>query len=119
MKISVIHIFKYGEVQIISPDFNFKAAFSDLKTLDKLVDFVLSQNPDTTPEYKFHAINIYPDRKIDCIAIGINKNTSTKYMSFSIENNKINYDFVTNLVEELMVLKADKDKIVPVTIKKK
>lgn len=112
MKINVIHIFKYGEIQIISSEFNFKAPCSELKSLQAFISYVNDNKPVGMNEFNFHAINIYPDKKIDCVCKGDNSN-------FSISAEKIDPNFLNPLIQELLDLRAEKEKVMPITIKKK
>lgn len=57
---STLHIFGYGESQVIGKDFNLKAPNSELTGLQAVVDNVYSKKPaDSTATTDYHAINIF------------------------------------------------------------
>lgn len=57
---STLHIFGYGETQLIGTDFNKKVPSSVLTTLQAVVDNVYSFKPVDNPATKeYHAINIF------------------------------------------------------------
>jgi hypothetical protein len=63
---STLHIFGYGETQLIGTDFNKKVSSSVLTTLQAVVDNVYSFKPvDNTANEEYHAINIFYDMFAD------------------------------------------------------
>lgn len=58
-KFNVIHIFAYGETQIIGDDFNFKTATTGLTKVQAVIDNIKSTKPTDKPTGDFHAINIF------------------------------------------------------------
>ena len=57
---NTIHIFGYGETQIIGKDFNKKVPTSVLTTVQAVVDNVYSFKPEgNTSIEEYHAINIF------------------------------------------------------------
>ena len=57
---STLHIFGYGETQLIGTDFNKKVPSSVLTTLQPVVDNVYSFKPEgNTATEEYHAINIF------------------------------------------------------------
>lgn len=63
---NTLHIFGYGEVQVIGKDLNKKVATSELTKVQPVVDNVYSFKPEgsaATEEY--HAINIFNDMFAD------------------------------------------------------
>jgi len=63
---STLHIFGYGETQLIGADFNKKVPSSALTTLQAVVDNVYSFKPvDNPATEQYHAINIFNDMFAD------------------------------------------------------
>lgn len=63
---STLHIFGYGESQVIGKDYNVKAPNSELTGLQAVVDNVYSKKPaDSTATTDYHAINIFHDMFAD------------------------------------------------------
>jgi hypothetical protein len=63
---STLHIFGYGETQLIGTDFNKKVPSSVLTTLQAVVDNVYSFKPvDNPATEQYHAINIFNDMFAD------------------------------------------------------
>jgi hypothetical protein len=63
---STLHIFGYGEIQLIGGDFNKKVPSSALTTLQAVVDNVYSFKPvDNPATEQYHAINIFNDMFAD------------------------------------------------------
>ena len=63
---STLHIFGYGETQLIGTDFNKKVPSSVLTTLQAVVDNVYSFKPvDNPATTDYHAINIFNDMFAD------------------------------------------------------
>jgi len=63
---STLHIFGYGETQLIGTDFNKKVPSSALTTLQAVVDNVYSFKPvDNPATEQYHAINIFNDMFAD------------------------------------------------------
>ena len=63
---STLHIFGYGETQLIGADFNKKVPSTVLTTLQEVVDNVYSFKPaGNTATKEYHAINIFNDMFAD------------------------------------------------------
>ena len=63
---STLHIFGYGETQLIGTDFNKKVPSSVLTSLQAVVDNVYSFKPvDNPANEEYHAINIFYDMFAD------------------------------------------------------
>lgn len=63
---STLHIFGYGETQLIGDGFNKKVKSSDLTTLQNVVDNVWSTKPvGSDASQSYHAINIFNDMFAD------------------------------------------------------
>jgi hypothetical protein len=76
---STLHIFEYGETQLIGEDFNKKVLTSEITKAQAVIDniyFVKPKEIDTTTKY--HAINIVNGKLSICIA-GDTKTWMTDY----------------------------------------
>jgi hypothetical protein len=63
---NTIHIFGYGETQIIGKDFNKKVPTSVLTTVQAVVDNVYSFKPEgNTSTEEYHAVNIFNTMFVD------------------------------------------------------
>jgi hypothetical protein len=63
---STLHIFGYGETQLIGTDFNKKVNTSLLTTAQAVIDNVYSFKPEgNTATKEYHAINIFNDMFAD------------------------------------------------------
>ena len=93
---TTIHIFGYGETQIISKDKKAKVSSSTLTTLDNVIQDVFSKKPsdsETTSEY--HAINIF----VGNFATFIPKQKGQE--SFRVKYSDLNEEYITALVNEI------------------
>ena len=99
---STIHIFGYGEAQIIGKDLNFKAKVSDFTKLQAVIDDVKSKKPEGKASKDHHAINIFDNSKVDYISVD-------KEASFSAKAADLNKTKITALVTEFGTLKAAYD----------
>ena len=56
-----IHIFGYGETQIVSKNLNFKTKTTDLTTVQTVIDEIFSKKPQDSQATidGYHAINIF------------------------------------------------------------
>lgn len=62
IKWSTIHIFGYGETQLIGKDLNKKVKTSELTTVQAVIDNVYSLKPeDNLATTEYHSINIFND----------------------------------------------------------
>lgn len=62
---TTIHIFAYGEAQIISETVNFKTNITYFKKLQAVIDDVKSKKPADKTAGDYHAINIFGDMRAD------------------------------------------------------
>ncbi len=63
---STIHIFGYGETQLIGSDLNKKVPISSLTTVEAVVNNVYSFKPEgNTATEQYHAVNIFNDMFAD------------------------------------------------------
>jgi hypothetical protein len=106
MSFNTIHVFGYGETQIIKADGSKKVASSSLATLQALVDHVESMKPEEVNiEDGYHVIHIMNGMNVQYLGKmpeGVNgrMNRETK-RSFRVDYKDVNHDFINNLVAEL------------------
>lgn len=63
---NTLHIFGYGECQVIGDSFNYKVATSLCTTAQAVIDNVYAQKPQgSTASYDYHAINIFDNMFAD------------------------------------------------------
>lgn len=63
---NTLHIFGYGECQVIGDGFNYKVATSLCTTAQAVIDNVYAQKPQgSTASYDYHAINIFDNMFAD------------------------------------------------------
>ena len=104
MKLNVIHIFGYGECQIISDTVNFKANVSEFKKLQAVIDDVKSLKPAEVDMKEYHAINIFGGKKADYLS----KESENKG-GFSVKFDKLNATKLNALIAEFETLKTKAD----------
>ena len=94
---STLHIFGYGETQLIGADFNKKVSSSVLITLQAVVDNVYSFKPvDNPATEEYHAINIFNDMFADWQT----KDSSTK--GWRTEYSQLDATLIDALVAEIV-----------------
>jgi len=94
---STLHIFGYGETQLIGADFNKKVPSSVLTTLQAVVDNVYSFKPvDNPATEEYHAINIFNDMFADWQT----KDSSTK--GWRTEYSQLDATLIDALVAEIV-----------------
>lgn len=96
---STIHIFGYGEAQIISKDVNFKAKHSDFTKLEAVIADVKSKRPADKADVAIHAINIFKGIRVDYTA-------KEKEGSFSCKVEDLDVTKLNDLVAEFAALKT-------------
>lgn len=104
MKLNVIHIFGYGEAQIISDTINHKANVSEFKKLQAVIDDIKALKPKDVEAAEYHAINIFGSTKADYVSKG-EKNKG----NFSVKFENLNATKLSALVTEFETLKATYD----------
>ena len=96
---STIHIFAYGEAQIISKDLNFKTSVGSFTKLQAVITDVKSKKPADKTDGDYHAINIF--YSADCRYMGKEKESS-----FSCKLSDLNETKLNALIAEFATLKA-------------
>jgi hypothetical protein len=96
MSIKTIHIFGYGETQIIGKDSNVKVSSLSLTKLQAVVDNVFSKKPiDNNSSDVYHAINIFKNAHVDYLP----KEKGQK--SFRIKYSELDSSLVDELITEI------------------
>lgn len=101
-KFTTIHVFAYGEAQIIGKDLNFKSKISNFKKLQAVIDDIKSKKPADKLDKDYRAINIFSDLRADY-------NANEKDSSFNVKYSDLNETKINALVAEFEKLKADFD----------
>lgn len=102
-KFNTIHVFSYGETQVIGKDVNYKHANTELTTLQALADEVYSKKPaDSDASAAFGLINIFHNMFVDF------RPQSGK--GFRVEYKNVDEAKINALVDEVLSRKpADAD----------
>lgn len=103
MKLNVIHIFSYGESQIVSDTLNFKAGVEEFTTLQAVIDDVKSKRPVGVDVKDYHSINIFSE-------IGVRYMSKEKTGSFDCAFADLDQTKLNALIAEFQALK---DAVVP------
>jgi len=103
---NTIHIFAYGEAQIIGKDLNFKAAISKFTKLQAVIDDIKAKKPADVTAGDYHAINIF--YSIDVRYMG-----KAKENSFSCKLAELNETKLNALIAEFATLKAAATPVTP------
>jgi hypothetical protein len=97
---NTIHIFGYGESQLIGKGLNDKVETSKLTLADAVVSNVFSKKPtDNTSTIDFHSINIFNNLFADFTS----KEKGSK--SFRVKYEELDTDLLTSFVNEVIALK--------------
>ena len=92
-----IHIFAYGESQIISKDLNYKTDKSKFKKLQAVIDDIKSKKPADVQDKDYHAINIFEGHKVSYLG-------KEKEGTFSANFSELNSAKLNALVAEFKTL---------------
>jgi hypothetical protein len=94
---STLHIFGYGETQLIGDKVNFKTATSNLLAAQPVVDDVYSHKPvDSDASASYHAVNIFNGMFAD-----FQPNNGT---GFRVQYSELNEILIDALIEEIVAL---------------
>ena len=98
---STIHIFGYGETQIIGKDNNGKVQSSELTSLTALVDHIKTFLPATGVTLtNYHVIHIFEGS--DVRYLGVGTEDRKEETSFSVGFDQIDQTLLTALVDEII-----------------
>ena len=96
---STIHIFAYGEAQIIGKDLNFKASVNSFTKLQAVITDIKSKKSADVTDGDYHAINLFYSS--DCRYMGKEQENS-----FSCKVSDLNETKLNALITEFATLKA-------------
>jgi hypothetical protein len=96
---NTIHIFAYGEAQIIGKELNYKTNVSKFTKLQAVIDDVKSKKPADVQDKDYHAINIFNNSKVVYLA-------KEKEGTFSVAFTDIDSAKLNALIQEFADLKA-------------
>lgn len=98
---NTLHIFGYGETQLITDTENKKVASADLATLQQVVDDVYGNKPvDNNADTNYHAINIFNGLFADWLP------SDKDQKSFRVEYSTLNEAAIAALVAEIIAVPA-------------
>ena len=96
-----IHIFGYGEVQLIGGAKNGKISSSSLENLNVFVDYIKTFKPENVEASDLHVIHIFKDG--DVRYLGKNSELSLQAKkSYSVNLNQVDPELLNNFVNELI-----------------
>jgi hypothetical protein len=99
-KPNAIHIFAYGEAQIISDEVNFKTSVSSFTKLQDVIDDIKALKPSDVEAKDYHAINIFTQ------IVQYISNEGPKVGTYKLEYSQLNATKLNDLIEEFRTLKA-------------
>lgn len=101
-----IHIFGYGEAQIISETVNFKTKVADFTKIQAVIDNVKSKKPADKTAGDYHAINIFGDLRADYQAKrpAVTKPKDEDKSSFSVKASDLDSKKIDALIAEFEIL---------------
>lgn len=102
MSFSTIHVFGFGETQIIGKDKNAKVQSSDLTKLAAFVNHVKSFRPADVADKDYHVIHIFNDRDVRYLGKGDGNGGALKDKnSFSVKIADLDATIFNNFVSEV------------------
>lgn len=94
---STLHIFGYGETQLIGNNFNYKTSTSNLAAASAVVADVYSKKPaDSDASADYHAVNIFNDMFAD-----YQPNSGS---GFRVKYAELNQVLIDALIEEILAV---------------
>lgn len=104
-----IHIFGYGEAQIISKDLSFKTSIGRFTKLQAVIDDIKSKKPINKIASDYHAINIFGELKVNYIAklLPNVKIKDRENSNFSFDISEINTTKLNELIIEFTSLSKE------------
>ena len=94
-----IHIFSYGEIQLIGEEVNGKVNTRLVKSLTSLVDHIKTFRPRNVEESDFHVIHIFNDLGVRYLGQGNLPSNETK-KSYAVELDLLDLKLLLDVVEE-------------------
>ena len=96
---NTIHIFSYGEAQIIGKDLNYKTSVSKFTKLQAVIDDIKSKKPADVVAKDYHAINIFNNHRVSYLA-------KLKEGTYDVNYSEIDSTKINDLIKEFADLKA-------------
>ncbi len=96
---NTIHVFGYGETQIISKDVNKKKSSKDLTNLAAFVDHIKTFKPADVVLTDYHVIHIFNNMDVRYLGNGTDK--KEEKTSFSVKLTEVNPATLSALVDEV------------------
>mgnify|MGYP003150581776 CR=1 FL=1 len=103
---TVIHIFHFGQTQLISDGKNYSVDSSALTNLIALVNEIKSLRPNGVNEEDYHAIHCFSGNSYKYMG---KNNSSENLTSFKLPYSEISYTLIDNLVAELLSLEPSSE----------
>jgi hypothetical protein len=100
---TVLHIFGYGETQVIGKDLNKKVDSSSLTKLQAVVDNIYSKKPaDNNATADYHAINIFNSQFVDYMGkFEFTENSNNQDKTFRIDFKDVDSTLIDELISEI------------------
>lgn len=95
---NTIHIFGYGETQIIGSELNLKVSSSTLTTLTPFVDHIKSLRPSDVLESDYHVIHVFNEAKVMYLS---QSESQEEKRTFTIDFDQIDASILESLIQEL------------------
>jgi cell division FtsZ-interacting protein ZapD len=95
---NTIHIFGYGETQIIGEDLNVKVDSSLLTTLTSFVNHVKNLRPEDVIESEYHVIHVFNGANVRYLSHSDNKDEKK---TFFVNFDQVDLELLNALVAEL------------------
>lgn len=92
---NTIHIFSYGETQLISGDVNYKQRTADTSAAATVISDIESLRPESTATGAYHVIHIFNNGTVSYLS-------EDDESSFKVSVDALNQESLNSLVEELM-----------------
>lgn len=98
---NTIHLFGFGDTQIIGKDNNGTVKSDTLTNLQALVDHIVTFKPEEVILTDYHVIHIFNDMSIRYLGKGTENNADKT--DFMVDFSDIDATIMSNLVDELIV----------------
>lgn len=98
---NTIHLFGFGDTQIIGKDNNGTVKSDTLTNLQALVDHIVTFKPEEVILTDYHVIHIFNDMSIRYLGKGTENNEDKT--DFMVDFSDIDATIMSNLVDELIV----------------
>lgn len=103
-----IHIFGYGEVQLIGGAKNGKVSSANFDSLNAFVDHIKTFKPENVEDSDLHVIHIFKDGEVRYLGKNRELSLRTK-KSYSVNVSQVNSEILNSFVNELIQAIEAKD----------